>query len=314
VSISAAGQTFASVHLTGALAGPAPWHAKGSASISVLFFSIGVSFDRTWGSPPPPTLLPVDPWTGALQPALADPARWHGQLTTGVHPPVTFAPNPGDGVIYLDPAGDVVLDQKAVPLNQPIERFADSTLPAPVRFDVAAVSLNGMAVGASTWTVVTNEFAPAQFTEMSDDEKLSAESFVALASGIAIAAGATTGTSVPAALTYDLIILDSTRAAGSRVPFQGTLSMQMAGASTGPSARAPWRSAGLRAFAPAPGAAQKASLSARVFSIVSTDTLAAQAQAVAATRYQAGLALADFTQQHALQPATVQAVPQWEAA
>jgi hypothetical protein len=317
-SISADGQNFASVHVSGTLAGPAPWHAKGSASISLLFFSIGISFDRTWGSAAPATLPAVDPWTAALQPALADASSWHGALPAGVHPPVTFASipgaqNPGGSVILLDPAEDLVLDQKAVPLNQPIERFAESTLPSPVRFDIAAPSVNGTGVDASNWTLVTNEFAPSQFTEMSDDEKLSAESFVALPSGIVIDVGATAGNSVQAALTYDLIIIDSTRTPQPRVPFQATLAMQIASAATGPSARAPWRSSGLGAFAPAPGAAPKAALSGRVFSIVSTANLAAQAKAVASTRYAAGLALADFTEQHASAPGSVQAVPQWEA-
>jgi hypothetical protein len=55
-------------------------------------------------------------------------------------------------------------------------------------------------------------------------------------------------------------------------------------------------------------------LAGRVFSIVSTINLAAQAQAVAATRFQAGLALAGFVQQHGAAPASLQAVPQWESA
>ncbi len=106
----------------------------------------------------------MDPWTGALQAALADPASWHGQLPSGVHAAVTFAPNQSGSVIYLNPAGDVVLDQKAVPLNQPIKRFAESRLPTPVRFDVAGPAVNGTAVEAANWTLVNNEFAPSQFT------------------------------------------------------------------------------------------------------------------------------------------------------
>ena len=313
-SITAAGETFASVHVQGTLSGPAPWHATGSASISLLFFSIGVSFDRTWGSPPATILPAVDPWTGALLPALADPASWRVQMPAGVHAAVTFAPDAGGGVIYLDPAGDLVLDQKAVPLNQPIERFAESTLATPLQFDVAGPAVNGTAVDAANWTLVSNEFAPSQFMAMSDDEKLSAESFVALPSGIVIDAGATTGGSVQAGLTYDLIVIDSTRAPLPRIPFLPLLASQLASASTGPPARAPWRRAGLGAFAPAPGAAPKAALASRVFSIVSTANLAAQAQAVAATRFEAGLALAGFVQQHGAAPASLQAVPQWESA
>jgi hypothetical protein len=313
-SISAAGQTFASVHVSGALSGPAPWHAKGSASISLLFFSIGIDFDRTWGTLAPAALPAADPWTAVLQPALADPASWRGQTPTGVHPAVGFAPNPAGNVVYLDPAGDVILDQQAIPLNQPIERFAENTLAAPVRFDVAAPAVNGAPVEAASWTLVNSEFAPSQFTEMTDDEKLSAESFVALPSGIVIDAGATAGTSVAAALTYDLIVIDSTRKAGPRVSFLPTLAAQLAAANSGPAARAPWRSSGLGAFAPAPGVAPKAALSARVFSIVSTANLAQQAPAVASTRYQAGLALAAFVQQNSAAAGSVQAVPQSEAA
>jgi len=149
---------------------------------------------------------------------------------------------------------------------------------------------------------------------MTDDEKLSAESFVALPSGIVVDVGANTGTSVAAALTYDLIVIDSTRTAGPRVPFLPALAAQLAAANSGPAARAPWRSKGLGEFAPAPGAAPKAALSARVFSIVSTANLAQQAPAVASTRFQAGLALAAFVQQGSAAAGSVQAVPQSEAA
>ena len=46
------------------LEGPTPWHAHGTASISFLFFSIGVDIDVTWGddrdtSLPPVAVLPI---------------------------------------------------------------------------------------------------------------------------------------------------------------------------------------------------------------------------------------------------------------
>jgi hypothetical protein len=94
-SIAFEGETFAGIHVSGSLAGPAPWHAKGSASISLLFFSVGVDFDHSWGSPPPPTLPPVDPWTTALAPALAEPTSWKCVLPLGVQPVVTLAPAAG---------------------------------------------------------------------------------------------------------------------------------------------------------------------------------------------------------------------------
>jgi hypothetical protein len=314
-SISFEGETFAGVHLSGTFSGPAPWHAKGSASISLLFVSVGVDFDHTWGSSAPASLPALDPWVSALAPALADPASWRGELSAGTYPVVTFVPDSIGGPVLLDPAAALVLDEKAVPLNQPIERFAESTLPTPVRFDLSAPAVNGTAVDPADWTPVTNEFAPAQCTEMTDDEKLSAESFVALPSGMAIGStAASVGTSIGAALTYDLIILDSSRQPGPRVPVAPSREMQLASAASGPTARAPLRVMGLGRFAATPGAAPKASLADRKFSIVSTTNLASLAASVASSRYQAALALTDYMAQHAAPPASVQAVPLVEAA
>ena len=308
-SIAFEGQTFAGVHVSGSLAGPAPWHAKGSASISLLFFSVGVDFDHSWGSPPPPTLPPVDPWTTALAPALADPASWKCVLPPGVQPVVTLAPATGSGPTLLDPAGEIILDQKAVPLNQPIECFADTALATPLRFDLAALAVNGAGLDAADWITVTDEFAPAQFSIMTDDEKLSAESFVALVSGVAIGGAATSvGTSVSASLTYDQIILDSTRKAGPRLPFPLPLSQQIASAASGPSARAPWRTSGLARFAVAPGIAPKAALAPAAFAIVSTATLGVAQPAVASTRYTAALALKDYVTKHSVAPQSVEAL------
>jgi hypothetical protein len=308
-SIAFEGQTFAGIHVSGSLAGPAPWHAKGSASISLLFFSVGVDFDHSWGSPPPPTLPPVDPWTTALAPALAEPASWKCVLPLGVQPVVTLAPATGGGPTLLDPAGEIILDQKAVPLNQPIDCFADTALATPLRFDLAALSVNGTALDVADWITVTDEFAPAQFSIMTDDEKLSAESFVSLVSGMAIGgSAASVGTSVSASPTYDQIILDSTRQAGPRVPYLLPLALQIASASSGPSARAPWRTSGLGTFAAAPGIAPKAALAPAAFAIVSTATLGVAQPAVASTRYTAAVALKDYVAQHSIAPQSVEAV------
>jgi hypothetical protein len=308
-SISFHGDTFAGVHVSGSLAGPAPWHATGSASISLLFVSVGVSFDRTWGSPSPTQLPAPDPWVAALAPALADPTSWQSQLPAGVHPVVTFAPGDGTSTL-LDPAGVITLDEKAVPLNQPIERLGDIALDQPVRFDLAAPSVNGAAVDGADWSPVTNEFAPAQFSNMTDDEKLSVESFVPLVSGFSIGAvAASTGASVGAALNYDLIILDSTRQPGPRSPYFPTRAFQVASGATGPTAQPPWRVVGLGSFAALPGTPPQASLSAPSFVFVSSEDLSAQGSTSATSRYGARLALADYLAQQPSPSAPIQVVP-----
>jgi hypothetical protein len=311
-SISFEGETFAAVHVTGSLSGPAPWHAKGSASISLCFFSVGVDFDQTWGSSPPASLPAADPWTTALAPALGDPSSWRGELPAGVFSVVTWADD-SSGTVLLDPAAAIVLDEKAVPLDQPIARFGEVTLPSPVEFDLTGPSVNGTAVDPSDWAPATNEFAPAQFSELTDDQKLSAESFVSLHAGAVIAgAAASVGSSVGAALTYQLIVIDSTGKPLPKVLVSGSLAAQLQSAAAGPAARAPLRRQGFGRFAPGAGDAPKAALAPSQYSLVSTANLAPQATGVAATRYQAALALAAYAARHAVGAGQLQAVPALE--
>src|SRR5262249_60553009 len=48
-----------SIDLRFSLEGPTPWRAKGTGSISILFFSIDIDFDTTWGEPADTSLPPV---------------------------------------------------------------------------------------------------------------------------------------------------------------------------------------------------------------------------------------------------------------
>src|SRR5262249_39303430 len=81
-------RVIAGVRLKGTLEGPAPWHSHGKASISLLFFSVSVSFDRTFGESItfiPPTLNPTD----ELKRAIADPRNWGATLPPLVQQVVT---------------------------------------------------------------------------------------------------------------------------------------------------------------------------------------------------------------------------------
>jgi hypothetical protein len=48
------------VHLRGSLEGPTPWHIRGSAEIELLFFSIDVDVDVTFGEHRAETLPPIE--------------------------------------------------------------------------------------------------------------------------------------------------------------------------------------------------------------------------------------------------------------
>ena len=70
-----------------------------------------------------------------------------------------------------------------MPLNIDISRFGQAAPAGARRFTISSVSLGGQ---SQTTEPVKEFFAPAQFFEMSDDEKLSRPSFEPMAAGVTI--------------------------------------------------------------------------------------------------------------------------------
>ena len=60
VSLKVFGTGVFSIKLAFELSGTSPWRAKGSGSISFLFFEVSADFDETWGEPEDTALDPVD--------------------------------------------------------------------------------------------------------------------------------------------------------------------------------------------------------------------------------------------------------------
>jgi hypothetical protein len=101
-----------------------------------------------------------------------------------------------------------------VPLGQPVTRFGGAALGRTVQ-----ISMEGLTAFATTFdtaAVVSEEFAPAQFFEFSDSEKLSLPSFSRFPAGLEFGGDAVDVGSGPRAradmtpLIYDTTIIDST--------------------------------------------------------------------------------------------------------
>ena len=73
--------------------------------------------------------------------------------------------------------------QTVVPLEQDIAKFGNATPADARRFDIGPVTMNG---GGVSFDRVQDFFAPAQFLELSDDEKLTAPSFEPMVAGVSI--------------------------------------------------------------------------------------------------------------------------------
>jgi hypothetical protein len=179
---------LASVHLEGHVSGPNPWHVAGKASLSLLFFDVSVHFNKTWGDAAP-ALPPIDPLPELLA-AFANPIAYSSVLPAAAAAVITttLSSAPADEAVLLDPAGALQIEQRVVPLNQTITRFHDTPLAGPRTFSIAALSVSGHAIDEPASS--TEEFALAQFDDLSDAEKLSLPSFVPLPSGVVVGSDA----------------------------------------------------------------------------------------------------------------------------
>lgn len=176
-----------SVHLSGLLEGPSPWHIRGEVCVSILFWDACLGFDETFGGGEQPTVPELDPWFGVSQPpagsdkiiglqtALEDAGNWSGVAPDGSASVVSRAQG---GEALVDPLGGLSLHQKAVPVetDQPINRFGVAKVSAPVSFKLNTASI-GSGLTLQTLAPVNDFFAPAQFFQMDDGKKLSSPGF-----------------------------------------------------------------------------------------------------------------------------------------
>lgn len=200
LAVKAGGHTLLSINLALTLSGPRPWHAHGRASFSILFFDVSFGFDLTVGDPAPAALPdPVDV-APLLLAALADPRAWAAQLPAGADV-VTLRGVDAGTAILAHPSATLQVRQRVAPLDRTLDRFGTSVPSGARRFRITLATVGGV---RTTLTPLQDRFAPAQFTAMSDDQKLSAPSFAAMTSGAALGAdGYATGAPVTVSVVYE---------------------------------------------------------------------------------------------------------------
>jgi hypothetical protein len=202
------------VKVQGALAGPRPLHLKAKATFEILWWDVSIRVDKTLvGGEKPPLPEPIDVLP-RLKEALGNLGNWVVQLPDGQRQMVTLGVNPGASTyVLLHPLGILTVKQSVVPLNMDISRFGQAVPAGARRFTISSVSLGSNGEN-QTAQPVNDFFAPAQFFEMSDDEKLSRPSFEPMEAGVSFVSDAiffTTDTSdwlEAKAIEFETWILD----------------------------------------------------------------------------------------------------------
>ena len=182
LAVRAGGHTILSVSLALSLSGPKPWHARGKASFSILFFDVTFRFDVTIGERAPaagPAGIDVAP---LMRAAFADRRSWSAQLPQGGDAIVTLRTIQTTDVL-AHPLGTLQVRQRVAPLERTLERFGENVPTGARLFRVA-----GAVVGRSAAAVdgLDDLFAPAQFRALTDEQKLSSPSFEAMRAGATI--------------------------------------------------------------------------------------------------------------------------------
>ncbi len=185
-----------SVHCT--LSGPTPWHVKGDASFSILFFSISIGFNVTWGENAPSQPVETADVLQLMEDALNDDRNWKAAVPANTSMSVTLKKiELEDDQVIVHPFGVLSASQKVVPLGITLDKFGNKIPLADKNFKLT------YSAGAST--NVQEEFAIANFQKLSDSDKLSRPSFSEMNSGLSFSAtdSSLTGFSINKDVDYE---------------------------------------------------------------------------------------------------------------
>ena len=197
VAIKRGNSELLGIHLSLDVTGPGPWHIWGEASFKIWFVKISVDVDGYIGSAAPAPALPAPDVRTPLVAALAGAAAWT------VEAPATAVPGgvvlrPADvaaGQLFLDPRGTLVVSQRVAPLSLKLDRYGNGAV-APTGgnyFELLSLTVSGGTLATTTTYPATDAnhveearefFAPDQFRNLSQAERLSLPSFQRLPNGL----------------------------------------------------------------------------------------------------------------------------------
>lgn len=177
VGITVFGLGLFSIKLRLKLSGPAPWNARGKATLSIdlWLFSIDISvdFDVTWGEAdnlkmPPVEAMPI------LVSEFDKADNWKAQIPPSANLLVTLRKlDETAEKLVLHPIGTLQISQRAMPLNIPIDKIGNREVTDARQLSVRV----NTATLHSTGIEPQEKFAIGQFQNLSDAEKLSRPSF-----------------------------------------------------------------------------------------------------------------------------------------
>jgi hypothetical protein len=193
VEVSYRGRSFFGIDMEFLLSGPEPWRAKGFAKIKVLFFSLKIKFNITWGEEQKvlPLVVKPDALLEKLKIQLKQSVNWSAKLPaghTGAESLRSLEETEKQDQIFVHPSGFVELRQNLIPLNKTIEKLGNSYMEAGTSYQVTNYAFGtGQPIQAQSKQTLRDYFSRGQFENLQDSEKLSTPDFDLMAAGIKVA-------------------------------------------------------------------------------------------------------------------------------
>ncbi|SFS14094.1 hypothetical protein SAMN04487846_2846 [Microbacterium sp. cf046] len=187
VQLKRGSRNLFSVTVNGEVEGPLPLRIQGKATFEILWCDFSVSFEKTLVDTEGTITMPQVDAIGELRRTLNDPTNWQSEPPRAGQLMVTVRRDDRPGEVLLHPLGTLSVRQGVVPLNleRDIDRLGGSVPSGDRRFAITSATIGPNAQDA---TPVREQFAPAQFFDLTDDEALAAPSFEEMDAGVSFGA------------------------------------------------------------------------------------------------------------------------------
>jgi len=311
--ISYDGASLAGIHLDATLSGATPFHLHGDASFHILFFDVSASIDLKWGNTKQ-AILPSVPVLDPLLNALQDTRNWSVALPPQCTQAVSLRQLTDAALqLIVHPMGTLSCRETVVPLDCSITLFNNAPPADGNEFSITSVSINNV---PATTAPNPEQFAIAQFTTMSDADKLSAQSYESFGAGVKIGfAAISNGNDSPRDVVYQDRYIDDyglLSRAGSVYRLPAAIHAQLA--ASGACATSPTNTTGLRTFVE-PGMTSPIEIAPLGYTIASTLDLSTRVDLLpaATTQHSARVTLDAYLNQHPDERDTLQVLPLCEA-
>jgi hypothetical protein len=192
------GEEKMSVYVAFYLEGPGVWIVRGTATFEILGVAIPLDFDKTFGQSTLEADLKNVDIKKLFTEELEKPENWAAILPKSFDL-VNIKVDESTTELVFHPAGRLAINQRILPLNTNLQRFGHS-LPNATRFEISKISFGEDSMESE---FLQEHFAPTEFFELSNEEKLSRPSFEKRDSGI-IAGNQDTSVGMGSMLTQEV--------------------------------------------------------------------------------------------------------------